>query len=222
MHFEVPKTRLHSLRDFAQHYFMIVLSILTALGLEQWIEHVHHRHAADYASAQIDAELAGMLHDIQDSLQTDEAKLAPLVALDKAISDDVAKGLPDAQINQHIRQLKRNFKISTYWPAFSTQAWDVAVANQSAAWIDVDRLHRYTAAYAAARGAADWTTHNATQMLDAPRMVDMQTRIWLDKDVDPVAFLCVTEQMIASSKGLIANLQDATKPVKAALAHGGK
>ena len=46
MHFEVPKVKMHSLREFLQHYLMIVLSILTALGLEQWIEGAHHRHAA--------------------------------------------------------------------------------------------------------------------------------------------------------------------------------
>ena len=46
MHIELPKIRLHSLREFATHYLMIVLSILTALGLEAWIERVHHERAA--------------------------------------------------------------------------------------------------------------------------------------------------------------------------------
>ena len=46
MHLELPRTRLQSLKDFIKHYLMIVLSILTALGLEAWIEHVHHKHAA--------------------------------------------------------------------------------------------------------------------------------------------------------------------------------
>lgn len=35
MHLEIPKQKLHSLKEFASHYLMIVLSILTALGLEQ-------------------------------------------------------------------------------------------------------------------------------------------------------------------------------------------
>lgn len=218
MHFEVPKVKMHSLREFAQHYLMIVLSILTALGLEQWIERVHHRHAAEYASTQIDSELDTMLRDIQSAVQTDENKLAPLIALDKAINDDVQKGLSDAEINKHIRDLSPGFRLSINWPAFNTQAWDVAVANQSATWIDVDRLHRYTAAYAAVRDAANWTTHNATVALDAPRMVDMQTRIRLGKDIDPVQFLSVSQQMINSSKETIAYLKDASTPIKAALA----
>jgi len=218
MHFEVPKVKMHSLREFLQHYLMIVLSILTALGLEQWIENAHHRHAAEYASTQIDSELDTMLRDIQAAIQTDENKLAPLVAMDKAINDDVQKGLPDAEINKHIRQLSGGFRLSINWPAFNTQAWDVAVANQSATWIDVERLHRYTAAYAAVRDAASWTTHNATVALDAPRMVDLQTRISLGKDVDPVEFVGVSQQMINSSKETIAYLMDASTPIKKALA----
>ena len=34
MHLELPNVRLQSVRDFLKHYLMIVLSILTALGLE--------------------------------------------------------------------------------------------------------------------------------------------------------------------------------------------
>ena len=222
MHIEVPKVRAHSFREFGLHYLMIVLSILTALGLEQWIERVHHRHAAEHASAQIDAELGALLRDIQVAIQTDETRLAPLVALDKAINEDMSKGLPDAQINQHIRQLSKDFRLSINWPAFNMQAWDVAVANQSATWIEVERLHRYTAAYAAVREAASWTAHNATVTLDAPRMIDMQTRIRLGKDVDPVEFLSMVQQMINSSKGTIAYLQDASTPIKVALAPSEK
>ena len=50
MHFELPRVRIHSMKDFIKHYLMIVLSILTALGLEAWIEHAHHAHAAEAAS----------------------------------------------------------------------------------------------------------------------------------------------------------------------------
>lgn len=222
MHFEVPKVKMHSLREFLQHYLMIVLSILTALGLEQWIEHAHHRHAAEYASVQIDTELGNTLQDIQNAIQTDEKKLAPLIAIQQAVADDVKKGLPDAEVNKHIRELSGNFSLSINWPAFNTQAWDVAVANQSATWIDVSRLHRYAAAYAALRDAANWTSHNATLALDAPRMVDLQTRINLGKDIDPLEFLSVLQQMINSSKGTVGYLKETAVPIKAALSNTEK
>ena len=222
MHFEVPKVKLHSLREFAQHYLMIVLSILTALGLEQWIESVHHRHAAEYASARIEAELGDTLRDIQKAIDVDEEHLKPLIAVDKAIIEDVRSGMSDAEINKHIRQLNDQVKLGINWPAFSTEAWDVAVANQSASWIDVDRLHRYAAAYAAQRDAASWTAHNMTLALDAPRMVDLHTRIGLGKDVDPIEFLTVLQQMINTSNETVGYLEQTSLPIKAALAKQGQ
>jgi hypothetical protein len=218
MHFEVPKVRMHSLREFAQHYFMIVLSILTALGLEQWIEHAHHRHAAEQASEQIETELRGTLDSIHGALAGNTRQLAPLKALKEAISDDVRRGLPDAQVNQHIRELKADFVLSVSWPSFATQAWDVAVANQSATWINIDRLHRYATAYAAQRDASSWVTHDSTIALNAPRMVDLRTRIGLGKDVDPMEFLGVLQQMINTSAETSGHLEQTATPIEAALA----
>lgn len=218
MHFEVPKVRLHSLREFAQHYFMIVLSILTALGLEQWIEHAHHRHAAEQASAQIETELHGTLDSIHSALASNASEVAPLKMLKAAISDDISRGVPDAQINQHIRELKDNFKLSVSWPSFATQAWDVAVANQSATWIDIDRLRRYATAYAAQRDASNWVTHDSTIALNAPRMVDLRTRINLGKDIDPLEFLGIVQQMINISTETSGHLEQSAKPIEAALA----
>ncbi len=162
MHFEVPRIRMHSLRDFAQHYFMIVLSILTALGLEQWIEHTHHRHAAELASEQIETELRGTLDSIHGALDNN--------------------------------------------------------TNQSATWIDIDRLHRYATAYAAQRDASNWVTHDSTIALNGPRMVDLRTRINLGKDVDPVEFLGILQQMINTSTETSGHLEQTAKPIEAALA----
>lgn len=38
MHLELPKAQLKSFGDFLKHYLMIVLSILTALGLEAGLD----------------------------------------------------------------------------------------------------------------------------------------------------------------------------------------
>jgi hypothetical protein len=217
MHFEVPRVRMHSFREFLQHYLMIVLSILTALGLEQWIEHAHHQHAAEYASAQIDQELRSNLDDIQTSLQTNAKKLAPLRALNQAIGDDIRNGLSDAQINQHIQRMKDGFILSVNWPTFATQAWDVAVANQSATWIDTSRLRKYSAAYAAQRETAAWVGHDATLSLDGPRMVALRTRIQLGKEVDPLEFLGVLQQMVNTSAEMGYHLQETASPIKVAL-----
>ena len=70
MHIEPPNTRLATYKDFAKHYLMIVLSILTALGLEAWIEHAHHAHAAEAASLHIRTELQANLADVRTSIES--------------------------------------------------------------------------------------------------------------------------------------------------------
>ena len=78
MLFEFPKVRIDSLKDFAKHYLMIVLSILTALGLEAWIDHAHHQLAAATASAQIEMEIRDNMTEAHTDLQHDVAQLKRL------------------------------------------------------------------------------------------------------------------------------------------------
>jgi hypothetical protein len=199
MHFEIPKLRIHGFRDFAKHYLMIVLSILTALGLEAWIEHAHHTHAAALASHQIEAELQANLGGVRHSYQRNQQRLIALRQLDDAIARDIRDGKTDAAINQHIQALKGGFGLSLDWPIFANQAWDVAVANQSATWMDSAALNRYSAAYSKQRDAASWMTQDSTLFLDAPRMATLRTRIDLGREVDPIEFLSVLRQMIITS-----------------------
>lgn len=115
MHLEVLKVRLHSLKDFAKHYLMIVLSILTALGLEAWIEHAHHRHAAAEASTQIEAEIRANLAECDTDLQHDLAQMMRL----RGIRDEVTRGLKmhtsDDLIAQRVlEQTREQFRPETH------------------------------------------------------------------------------------------------------------
>ena len=196
MHLELPKDRIHSLRDFGKHYLMIVLSILTALGLEAWIERAHHAHAAAVASQQIETELRGNLADVRSCIAVDLEGLNSLKALDASVTQDIKAGLPSAVINQHIRAHKDQFNLSMSTPGLLSQAWDVAVANQSAGWIDTALLRRYSDAYAKQRNTGAWLTQSSTVLLNAPHLVDLLTRINLDIDVDPIDYLTELHQMI--------------------------
>ncbi len=217
MHFEIPKLPLHDFKEFAKHYLMIVLSILTALGLEAWIEHVHHTHAAELASYQIDTELHGNLESLQATYLTNQKRLASLKQLDQTITEDVRANQPASAINQHIQALRNQFALSIDWPIFGTQAWDVAVANQSASWMDSTTLNGYSAAYSKQRDAASWMTHDSTLFLDAPRMTALRTRINLGRDVDPIEFLSVLHQMIIASTGTQSHLQQVEAQLKQVL-----
>jgi hypothetical protein len=214
MHFEIPKLPIRGFRDFARHYLMIVLSILTALGLEAWIEHAHHTHAAMLASHQIEAELQANLDGVHHSYRRNQERLASLLQLDDAIAKDIREGKDDAAINQSIQARKGEFSLSLDWPIFSNQAWDVAVANQSATWMDSAALNRYSAAYSKQRDAASWMTQDSTLFLDAPRMATLRTRIDLGRAVDPVEFLSVLRQMIITSSETQSHLQQVESQLK--------
>jgi hypothetical protein len=217
MHFEVPKLPMHGFKDFAKHYLMIVLSILTALGLEAWIEHVHHRHAAEMASHQIDAELHANLEGLQATYLTNQKRLASLRKLDQDITADIRANKSISTINQHIQARKDQFNLSLDWPIFGNQAWDVAVANQSATWMDSAVLNSYSAAYSKQRDAANWMTQDSTLFLDAPLMANLRTRIDLGREVDPVEFVSVLQQMIITSSETQSHLQQVGAQLKIAL-----
>ncbi|MFC5743090.1 hypothetical protein [Dyella tabacisoli] len=215
MHFEVPKTKLHSFKEFTKHYLMIVLSILTALGLEQWIERTHHDHAAAFAGQQIEAELRANLVSVQTSLQNNAEHLKPLQQMNETLTQDIKNGVSNITINQHIQAAKDQFRLSLDWPTLASQAWDVAVANQSATWLNVADLRTYATAYAAQRDAAAWMTHDSTLFLNAPRMATLRTELNLGVNVEPVEFVAVLQQMIGTASQTQSHLQQ----MEAQLAH---
>jgi len=197
MHLELPKVRLESTRDFLKHYLMIVLSILTALGLEAWIEHTHHRHAAETASAQIEAEIRANLDEVNVALAQDEQREHILGALRDRMIADYRAHAPEATIAQHVQAMTAHgFNLNLRWPTLRHEAWDVAVANQSASWIERGRMRRYSAAYASQRDMNANLDTNIAVVMNGPRMLDTMTDLRVG-DVRPRELLYVTGQMAA-------------------------
>ena len=196
MHLELPKVRLESFKDFAKHYLMIVLSILTALGLEAWIEHAHHVHAAEVASLRIDAEIRSNLDAIDSSLTQDARQVKRLAAIRDGLMQDFKAHAPEATIAQHIQSQvsARNFNLNLNWPTLRHEAWDVAVADQSASWIDRERIQRYSAAYANQRDVGIGLSTNLALAMDGPRMIDTLTDLE-SGNVHSREFLHVVSQM---------------------------
>lgn len=217
MHLELPKVPLHSLKDFAKHYLMIVLSILTALGLEAWIEHTHHSHAAATASRRLDAELDRALASIRDAQSSNRGTLEKLQSLDRMVVADLAAGLDEAAIDRHILARRDDYQLNVDWPVLPTDAWDVAVADQSIGWIDTDALQRYSAAYTAERVLETWLQHDSTLVLDAPHLVDTYADLQLGRAVDSVAFLHTLRQMEMALSSAVSHLQSAAARIAPAL-----
>lgn len=154
---------------------------------------------------------------MRSSYRTNAARLGALQRLDAAITHDVAAGLSAAAINQHIQQRLDDFRLSLNWPVFANQAWDVAVANQSAGWMDRQVLGRYAVAYTRLRQASSWMTHDSTVLLDAPGMAAMRTRLQLGKPVDPVDFLTILREMVITTSETQSQLQQVERQLTEAL-----
>lgn len=217
MHLEVLKVRLHSLKDFAKHYLMIVLSILTALGLEAWIEHVHHEHAAVAASAQIEAEIRANLAECDTDLQRDSAQLKRLQGTRDEVTRDLKAHMADDLIAERVlQQTKDHFDLNLMFPTLRHEAWDVMVANQSAGWIDQERMQRYAAAYASQRDIVTTMSEDTALLMNGTGLVDTVADLRTDT-VHPREFLHVASQMTAMLEQAVNNLQLLRKQLASAL-----
>lgn len=226
MHLEIPKVRLHSIKDFLKHYLMIVLSILTALGLEAWIEHAHHAHAARIASVQIEAEIRANLAAIDRARAHDLARAKLLGTARDALLQDIQAGLAQAAIYRHAHELLPDgLYLDVRRPSLRHEAWDVAVANQAAGWIDDERLHRYSAAYAAQDWGIGTMAQDTALVLDGPRMNDAMLDFGSDR-MPPPELVHVINQMANNLGDTAQILDNVRRDLAAAVAaapgvHGG-
>jgi hypothetical protein len=217
MHLELPKVRLESLKDFLKHYLMIVLSILTALGLEAWIEHTHHRHAAATASAEIEAEIQGNLEQIEHIRAHDLERMHALEAVRDGLLHDIQAHDSDAVCLQHAQaRMPDGLYLDYRWPVLRHEAWSVAVANQSAGWIDSARLRRYSTVYALQDASAALMTADMSIVLDGPRMndamIDLQTGSLTAREL-----LHVVNQMAGTVNEAVHNLDSLDNRIRQAM-----
>ena len=209
MHIEPPKVSMHSVKEFVTHYLMIVLSVLTALGLEAFLEHLHHAHAAEAAQQAIETELANNVAEIRSSMADNAARLAPMQALDTRLTEEIRSGRPKAEIVAELSALARadQIDVGLFIPSLRHEAWDVAVANQSASWIAPATLTRYAGAYALQRLNESLP---ATKAIDFPQMVNAVTDARVG-NVEPAVFLHSVHQAAVSLKSMqtqLDSLQD--------------
>lgn len=217
MHLELPKVPLHSMKDFAKHYLMIVLSILTALGLEAWIEHAHHRHAAEEAATRIDAEIRQNLADIRKMREHDAARLRELEHLRAVLSADIKGHAPDEVIHRHVREAAPDGLYLDYrWPVLRREAWDLAVANQSAGWIGDERLRSYSSIYAAQATSASILAEDIPMVLNGPRMIDTMFDVDAE-DYSPRELLHVVNQMAGAAHEVVSMLDSLAQRMEANL-----
>jgi hypothetical protein len=148
MHVEPPGHAPQSLREFATHYLMIVLGILTAVGIEQGIESIHHRELAAQATRDIEVELRGNLHEASTAFAENRKRLAELKATEEALTQDVLR--KDASPATFEARMK-TIAIGVATPALRRDAWEAAIASQALSYVDPATVRRYSEGYSAQR-----------------------------------------------------------------------
>src|SRR3984885_14045216 len=156
MQVDTPEHPPASLRGFVQQYAMIVLSILTALALEQLVVSVHNASTARASRVRIESEIGRFVADLKESAQRNKERIKKindvLSVLDAKLKDGK---VDDATIMALAPQAMDQLGISL--PSYQRDAWDAAIADQSATHLDSDDLRRFSEIYADALVSIDET-----------------------------------------------------------------
>jgi hypothetical protein len=206
MHVEVPKAKKFS--EFGGEYLMIVISIVTALGLEHAVQTYHHHHQAHEASERIEAELRSNLKEVENTLKHNEDSRTSTAKLRVALLEDLKHGIPDKTAIEHaLTGDKQGLQIGIRAPTLRHEAWDVAVANQAAGFIEPEKLERYASLYAHMRDVEAISNGAGNRFFDGPQLVS----VFVDLDLGKASardLLLTLQQMEWSYNGADGNLKN--------------
>ncbi len=195
MHIDAPKVAVTSARDFAAKYAMFVVSILTALALEHVGQKLYHYKIASEASVKIDEELRANLAEIRLVRKHNEKQVAEMDALAKSLAKDLKAKLPDADILRNFLEASHGrLNLNLQTPTLRREAWDVAVANQSASHMPADALRRYSKAYSRLRDDQVGVPTMIQVTINGPQMINVMADLGIGR-VTPQELFHVVVQM---------------------------
>ena len=127
----------HGWREFLKEYLIIVLGVLTALVLEQFVDGLHWRHKVDQAERNMRVELG------RD--RTDASQYTILAACTDAYLDRVRDGL----LRHDQADLARLYHLGEPFvtEAWTATAWEAAVASQIGDHMATDQFLNYAEAF---------------------------------------------------------------------------
>jgi hypothetical protein len=172
MHFEVPKAK--KWKEFSSEYLMIVVSIITALGLEHAVQAYHHRHLAHEAGERIEAELRDNMAEVDRSIKHNQERQRRIGEAREDFLRDLKGGSSDkVAIGRMLKQNGEALNLSVVTPTLRHEAWDVAVANQAASFIEPQQLQRYAALYAQMRDVDALAKGGGNRLYDGPGLINL-------------------------------------------------
>jgi hypothetical protein len=225
MHFEVPKAK--KFKEFGGEYVMIVISILTALALEQGLEALHHRHLAHEAATKMNAELRGTIKEVSSALEHNEKKRQALHQVRDQLLAGIRAKTSDAELMKRFGQeWAEMMRLDMETPTMHREAWETAVANQAVTWLPRGSLENYAGAYGAMRDTSVSTYSGALMFLDAPRMLDTFSKAQMGT-ANPQEIYQLATRMVTAYDNLDGNLKSLNALLKSVVAendgtHAGK
>ncbi|MBW8759756.1 MAG: hypothetical protein JF586_19345 [Burkholderiales bacterium] len=171
MHVEPLEKLPRSVREFLSHYSMIVLSILTALALEQVALRIEHRHEGQRAKEEIEQEITSnqqlalaSLRATRENAQAWEAVLKRTLAQRKDGS-----GTNESRMAA-LHEAGGLFRDAM--PSLKTTAWDSAISDHSVNYLGHDDLTRYSQLYAFQRSFSQalWDTLRDSAVRDVSQL----------------------------------------------------
>jgi hypothetical protein len=143
-----------SFGDFLRAYAMIVLSIVTALALERLAVAWQNQRAAAASRVRIEAELALNIGELKQTIAANHQAVDEMTKLVNGLIDQLNTAHPDeAAIANGFRGGIRRGSLAV--PTWRRDAWDSAIADQSASHMAPRDLRRYTEIYTGARDLAE-------------------------------------------------------------------
>jgi hypothetical protein len=219
MHFEVPKAK--TFKEFGGEYLMIVISILTALALEQGLEALHHRHLAHQASEKMDAELRDTIKQVTQSLEHNETKARELHQVREQLLAGIQARTGDVELMKRYEQeWKPMMRLNMDTPSLHREAWEAAVANQAVTWMRREDLERYAGAYGAIRDVGTVTYGGAMMFLNVPQMMNVFSDAQMGVS-NPRDLYRVATQMVSVYDNLDYNLKTLNALLKKAVDEQG-
>lgn len=204
MHVEPEKHPPGTLKEFATHYAMIVISILTALLLEQVALSVEHAREGRQAKVEIEREIRTNQVSIREAAKLTDVNLTLWNdLLQKTVADVKAKqGTNDTRLAALVAA-GREFHDSL--PPLKTSAWDTAISDHAVNYMDHEDMSRYSELYAAQRMLAQtmWDTVRDTAVRN---MSDMSVALYMS-NAEPLETLRVLDLRVKTLSVIASDLR---------------
>jgi hypothetical protein len=173
-----PAPKPRSLKNFAGEYVMIVLSIVTALALENGVRQFHQAREAREAARNLDAEIAANLTEVRSVIGHSESEIKRITRLREVLLADIKAGASDREAIMHAVEVsKGHFNVNIRTPSLQREAWDVAVANQALSFMPQDQLMGYARQYAHMRDTQAVLLGAGGSFIDWPQLSDTMSNM---------------------------------------------